>query len=189
MTFPDSQVILAFNREWLAFRADRRPVGWMLRQDTSVPWVRFHSLPDSKRYPENDLEEGLVLRRAWALGDAILGRGTDCWQVECRPKELDLPYWNVPVTGVASSTFAVEEDGGLWSSYVLPITWRPDALDATLLAIANEQTGPTLWINRGTGEIFAPYDGGFDLFPSSADEVARLKAEYKEWLSSHAEGL
>jgi hypothetical protein len=44
-------------------------------------------------------------------------------------------------------------------------------------------------MSRKTGKIFAPYDGGFDLFPSPGEEVAQLKSRFSEWLSSHPEGL
>ncbi|NKM72955.1 DUF3885 domain-containing protein [Rhizobium laguerreae] len=190
MSMSDSEAIEAFAREWAAFYADRKPMGWMLRQDKSLPWIRFHSLPGSKRYPEDHNEEAIVLQRARVLGKAILGGNADCWQVQCRPKEPNPPYWSVPVTGVESSTFADdEEDGGLWTAYVSSITWRRNELDATLLAIADDRSGPTLWVSRKAGKIFAPYDGGFDLFPASMHEVARLKADHEDWLSSHPDGL
>ncbi|WP_457644891.1 DUF3885 domain-containing protein [Rhizobium ruizarguesonis] len=39
-------------------------------------------------------------------------------------------------------------------------------LDSILLAIADDKTGPTMWMDRKTGKIFAPYDGGFDVVAS-----------------------
>jgi hypothetical protein len=58
-----------------------------------------------------------------------------------------------------------------------------------LTAIANDEVGPTLWMDRRSGSIFAPYDGGFDPFPHSQGDVESLKAEFSGWLSPHPCGL
>lgn len=177
-----------FERDWSSFHDNRRPLGWMLRSDKSLAWVRFHSLPDSKRYPENEAEEDIVLSRAYSLGDATLGTDAGCWQIECRAKELNPPYWDVPVSGAAATTFA-DDDERLWCANVLDAHWRQGTLDSILLAIADDRTGPTMWMDRQTGKIFAPYDGGFDVFLSSPEEVQKLRAQFGDWLSDHPEGL
>ncbi|WP_374382378.1 hypothetical protein [Dongia sp.] len=179
-----------FGCEWTEVYGDHKPAGWMLRQAGSLPWVRFHSLPESKRYPANGEEEEIILSRAETLGDVILGEGAACWQVECRLKELIRPRTTLPATGVISSTFADDEDRDLiWNVYVSQVIWRRETLTPILLAIAHDRVGPTLWMSRETGKIFAPYDGGFDLFPASSDEVIQLKSHFAGWLSSHPEGL
>lgn len=91
MTSANFEMASLFDREWSDFRPGHQPAGWMLRDAGSLPWVRFHSLPQSKRYPDNEAEAEIILSRAEALGDAILGRGAACWQVECRYKELAQP--------------------------------------------------------------------------------------------------
>lgn len=177
-----------FKREWSSFHDQRRPLSWMLRSDKSLPWVRFHSLPDSKRYPENKAEEVVVLGRAYTLANATLGTGAGCWQIACRPDETSPPYWDVPASGTAAMTLA-DDDGDLWRVHVLETHWRKGTLDSILLAIADDRTGPTMWMDRQTGKIFAPYDGGFDLFLSSPQEVEQLTAQFGDWLSDHPEGL
>lgn len=178
-----------FEREWSSFHDNRRPLGWMLRSNKSLAWVRFHSLPNSKRYPENEAEEGVILSRAYSLGNATFGADANCWQIECRAKkELNPPYWDVAVSGTAAMTFADGEDE-MWCANVLETHWRQGTLDPILLAIADEKTGPTMWMDRQTGKIFAPYDGGFDLFVSSPEEVKQLRTQFGDWLSGHPEGL
>ena len=44
-----------------------QPRGEVLRQVYKDRWVRFHSLPKSKRYPENDSEYKIMLERHNAL--------------------------------------------------------------------------------------------------------------------------
>ena len=60
--------------------------------------------------------------------------------------------------------------------------------DARLLEIADD-TERSLWMNRATGAIFAPYDGGFDLFPCSHADAAALRTEHADWLSDYPGGL
>ena len=46
-------------------------VGWVLRGVVPERWVRFHSLPESKRYAESEDEEAEVLRRHLTLLDEL----------------------------------------------------------------------------------------------------------------------
>jgi hypothetical protein len=46
-----------------------------------------------------------------------------------------------------------------------------------------------MWVSATTGAVFAPYDGGTDLFLPTADDVASLKREFSDWLSDHPGGL
>ncbi|MDE1995999.1 MAG: hypothetical protein KGI75_26110 [Rhizobiaceae bacterium] len=177
-----------FEREWSSFHANRKPLGWMLRSDMSLGWVRFHSLPNSKRYAENETEEGIILSRAYSLANATLGMNASCWQIECRKEELNPPYWDLAVSGTAATTF-VDDDETQWCAHVLETIWRQGTLDSILLAIADDGTGPTMWMDRKTGRIFAPYDGGFDLLVSSPEEVNQLRMSFGDWLSDHPEGL
>ncbi|MGY5778272.1 DUF3885 domain-containing protein [Rhizobium sp. LEGMi135b] len=109
-----------FEREWLSFHFHRRPLSWMLRSDKSLAWVRFHSLPNSKRYPEDEAEERIVLNRAYTLANATLGTDAGCWQIECRAKEPSPSYWDLLISGTAATTFA-DEDGKLWCVNVLKV--------------------------------------------------------------------
>ncbi|MFJ6321971.1 MULTISPECIES: hypothetical protein [unclassified Rhizobium] len=185
---PDTSIKQDFEREWASFYANRRPLGWLLRSDQSLAWVRFHSLPNSKRYPENKAEKDIILSRAHSLANETLGADASCWQIECRKEEVNPPYWDVVVSGTAAKTFA-DDDETRWCASVLETRWRQGTLDYILLAIANDKTGPTMWMDRKTGRIFAPYDGGFDLLVSSPEEVKQLRIRFGDWLSDHPEGL
>ncbi|MEM7570586.1 MAG: hypothetical protein AAF337_12405, partial [Pseudomonadota bacterium] len=61
------------DRYWKTHFPDTAPVGWDLRARLEGRWVRFHSLPGGKRYPENDKERSIVLERANLLARAVLG--------------------------------------------------------------------------------------------------------------------
>jgi hypothetical protein len=162
----------------------------MLRTDRQKPWVRFHALPNSKRYSDGDAERDEIRRRANILGNEVLGSDTACWLVQCRIEEFQKPFWRPlarrPDVGLR---YPDPEGDYHWIASALPSRWHDGVFDDLFSEIADDQTGPTLWMSRANGSIFAPYDGGFDLFPSSKSEAERLKRRHVEWLSSHPEGI
>lgn len=182
MKTPNKADSQAFREEWAQFFGDTPPFGWRLRaRDT--PWLRYHALPDSKRYADNDAERATILLRANTIGDRLLSAGSSCWYVEARfDDEGSDPNSMVE--------FREMDDGEelVWRFHVRPVEWCACAFDAKLRAVADDEL-EVLWMRRSDGTIFAPYDGGFDLFPRSFDDVETLKEERADWLSSHPSGL
>lgn len=178
-----SHDVQIFRDDWAKFYGNRLPLSWMLRTDATVPWVRYHALPGSKRYAENDAEEAIILSRANVIGNRLLGRASPCWQIETRTDEM-------ADAGELVGTFKESDDPDepVWSIYVQAVEWRAGMFDSQFRAIADDEYR-ALWMSRSDGAVFAPYDGGFDLFPCSVEQVSALKAEHPDWLSSHPEGL
>ena len=54
------------------------PVSFIMRNAISAFWFRMHSLPDSKRYPEDETEWGILFERHRALTDEVLVEGGLC---------------------------------------------------------------------------------------------------------------
>jgi hypothetical protein len=52
-----------FNADWHRLRAGLFPIGYLLRRDGATHWLRFHSLPASKRYAETPDEWQILLSR------------------------------------------------------------------------------------------------------------------------------
>jgi hypothetical protein len=122
-----------FQNEWLRHHEGRRPLGWMLRESGGLPWVRFHALPDSKRYAETESECQTIIGRANALGIRLLGAGSLCWLVEARADEAE-------GVGFYAGDYAEDDPDVTWRFYVQPVEWRDGAFDAMLNAIANWET-------------------------------------------------
>ncbi len=173
-----------FQHDWAAFYPTCPPLGWLLRNREGIPWVRFHALPASKRYPEDEAERGIILSRANSLGDRLLGPCQLCWVVEADCSEASTQE-EVSMTASESD----DPEDPIWNFHARPEPWRAGAFDAELLSIANNGPRRTIWMRCDDGSVFAPYDGGFDLFPASWMEVAKLKLEWPEWLSTHPQGL
>lgn len=167
----------AFKTEWLHFRPGAVPLGWMLRQSEAEPWLRLHALPGSKRYAENARERHLILGRANWLATLLLGTNEPCWQVAIVSEDRS----NI------GCCYEKEEDFS-WHLRATAMIWRANEQNGQLAAIADD-TSRMLWMNRKTGRIFAPYDGGFDLFPMDSAEVDLIASRRKSWLSAHPGGL
>ena len=173
-----------FNAEWSRHHLNRPPFGWLLRQDRSLPWVRFHALPESRRYSEDEKDRAIILSRANALGDRLLGPGVSCWIIEA-----------VAGNGAGAGELTLEwteendPDSPVWRVYVRNETWQSGHYDQLLLSIADDQPNSVIWMARDSGSIFAPYDGGFDLFALASEEIKQLQSERPEWLSDHPAGL
>lgn len=190
-----------FQDLWSRWRPGQWPVGYRLRQDGAANWIRFHSMPGSKRYAESDEERRVILQRQNALAAEALGAGP-CWLVQAHwemPEGVvDLAEANEPFAatrdwGLKPAFEMTEPDGeggaDLWRVHAGRTQWVEARFDDLLTAIAEERAGPTLWMAEETGAVFAPYDGGVDLFLAEAAQVEALRARHAGWLSAHTEGL
>ena len=172
---------------WRATFGDIAPAGFVCRNAHPERWLRVHSLPESKRYPETNTERREILERHAAVARHVLGDGTQCTLFISRwgPARVwaadDLPWLGVLPAHLAS--FLSPEDDGFvnepdweWLQvFGIDITWKAHGHDRLVLACANDATGPLLVANLFRGTAYAPYDGGADLFfpDSMAVDVAR----------------
>ena len=172
---------------WSAFYDDQVPLAYQLRQRNQELWFRIHSLPESKRYAENESETREILHRHNTVASEILGEGALC-------------VWFVPdyVFHRKSSTFGefvgnwfcdYEDDSAQITLFAALISWQHRRFDAVLRLVADDVVRYVSWMNLESGEIFAPYDGGADLFLNSEERRDKLHEKYKEWLSKHPQGL
>jgi len=180
----DNATAAEFRRDWARYHPTCLPLGWALRRCADTPWVRFHGLPGSKRYADDQAERNIILSRAQALSEKLLGVDQYCWVVE-----TDAGDASASNEVVLTATETDDPDEPVWSFYASRECWRAGTHDAKLLSIANDEPRRAIWMRCDNGAVFAPYDGGFDLFPTSWDAVDQLKAEWPDWLSDHPAGL
>ena len=170
-------------------------------------WLRLHSLPKSKRYAETEDERRILLSRQNEIAEEILGHDAPCWLVQTRGEFIEGANEQRKEITADMDMFEPCRDFGLtfshrfieesnvpddevisWSVYSASTTWQPGKFDSLLLAIADDQVAPILWMS-GSGTVFAPYDGGVDLFLADRSDVERLAVQHADWLSSHPLGL
>lgn len=180
-----------FKTTWDRFHANCVPMRWPLHDQEN--WVRFHSLPGSKRYADNGAERAIVLDRANTLARYVLGETGPCWLVQTRPHFTEEPeWWSRSVAASQEyqlqNEFQFRDEDGNWDVYAALTVWVSGRFDRLIMSIANDESQHTLWMSAESGAVFSPYDGGTDLFLPSQDDVNVLKRECGEWLSPRADG-
>jgi hypothetical protein len=167
-------------------------------------WVRFHSLPESKRYAENDDETRIILERHNAVigglvqTDSPLVLLTSGWSVDKEPvREHDQrlleadaesrPWLSVPIHEVEK-----EEDDSeprYCHLFMSNWRWRPGVLDEVLRLVADDVISNVMILSTAQKVLYHPYDGGADVVLDSRDHRDRLKERYSEWLSPRPNGM
>ncbi|BCM90088.1 hypothetical protein IAD21_01939 [Abditibacteriota bacterium] len=173
---------------WQSFFGDGVPIAYLLRKSNANVWFRIHSLPDSKRYPEDEGEMQETLRRHNTVASEVLQENAACvlFFPEYAIKKLAPIFSEV---ASASLFYHYEDEDADIMQYALETVWQPHKFDPVLRLVANDEICYVSWLNSESGEIFAPYDGGADLFLSSTQRRDELRARYSSWLSRHPQGL
>jgi hypothetical protein len=183
---------------WAKHFPSMAPVGWDLRSSLPDRWVRFHSLPGSKRYPESKKDRAIVAERATALAKAVLGdHGPFYLLAYVYEPDPDLPFTVTPqwrYHGAAlTEAFRGPEDSEDDAATIVVFTGEVSSLgkpfEEAVLGIAEERSARALWVSPKVPAVFAPYDGGFDIITAKPQDIPPLRQTFKKWLSKHPEGL
>lgn len=168
------------------------PVAHELRHPYRDVWVRFHSLPNSKRYPENESEYAVVLKRYNTVLDELFAGG-DVYVI--------IPVWaaeaEVPSSGADGGhwqTLPVNDDPdpefrSYWHLFAARRSWRYGCLDERLRDVADDKVAGVLVTDTQMRRLHHPYDGGADVFLTSSEERDRMRDRHADWLSSHPLGF
>lgn len=180
-----------FRAAWRNFYPKTEPLGYLMRESGTGHWVRFHSLPQSKRYAENDVERKTIVDRANAPATEILGHGSPCWLIQVGV--LD-PRWDATAFRARDDynlvfAYAFHDDGIDRNVYARLRTWTSGKFDRLITSLADDEAASALWMSASDGAVFAPYGGGADVFIPSEAEATRLKAMFPDWLSPRSDGL
>lgn len=170
------------------------PLGYALRVEYADRWVRFHSLPESKRYAENAAEYDEIRRRHRTVIQE-LHTSDDFQTLHVIAADWD---WRDLSAGWSrrrlpdawpwrSSSFEDDPDAGrtyFWAASGL----SGDEIDALLIAVADDECRVIIGA-PDLAWLYCPYDGGADVLLPSAVERDALKERHADWLSSHPQGL
>lgn len=167
-----------------------QPTGWALRAAFPDRWLRIHSLTDCKRYAETEQDWSTLNERHRHATSLLLREDEDGYLVvpwSCAENEvfhelglrpsLELPAFqpdpNAPATG---------------PYHISGYRWRFDAFSPILEAVSDWKT-MALFVTADASRIYAPYDGGADLFTSNSGHLSVLEADLKAYLSPLKSGL
>ena len=179
-------------QSWMHTFEGALPAGVLLRQRYSDRWLRIHSLPESKRYPDSPAEYEELLNRHNTVASYALGQGSQCVLFVARfGKNQVWSNENLSslIGGIPTHAFASEDPDEPMQFFALQVTWRRTAFDSLIRAVADDQTGPILFANTAAQSIYAPYDGGADLFFPSLAAAGAAGVQFRSWLSAREDGL
>lgn len=163
-------------------------------------WVRFHSLPESKRYPDDSSEYDIVLHRYNTVLDELF-RGqevrivTATWSDGPEPPALPERHsrWHPDAGHWTSLRTDEDETDPDFITYIhlhaSRVSWRRGLADDLLRAVADDLTAGVMITSLTFDRIHHPYDGGADiLLPTAVDRDA-VKHRHTDWLSLHPSGF
>jgi hypothetical protein len=120
------------------------PVAHLLRDRFHDRWVRFHSLPESRRYPESEAEMTIILERHNRLIDQLTrGEGnlmllSTEYSASASPRRSELAEQNVckgeaPWRSVVMHELSEDwEKPTYWHLFSSIMQWKPGVLDGAL---------------------------------------------------------
>jgi len=182
---------------WKRTFGDFAPLGYVCRHELRERWLRIHSLPASKRYPDTETEYGELLRRHNEVATIVLGEGEECalfvttFGEQCASlAERGLPVID-HATFVDVPELATEQRGERISANVAVawVSWKRTHFDFLIRSVADESAGGVLFANFRRHTAYAPYDGGADVFVDTPEQVALKKKQWSGWLSPRKDGL
>ncbi len=179
------------------------PIGDELRHSVPSRWVRFHSLPGSKRYAETDEERAAVLGRHNAILGELFAQldehaiADQVVVVTCawgdhsdRTRQADLVAADPEATFWRSDRWDQSEPDLPWTHlWVSSRPWLLGALDPLLALVADDRTGGVIVAPPSLAWLYHPYDGGADVVAPSEGSRDWLATRHPDWLSAHPKGL
>ena len=187
--------------DWERWYPNCEPIGHLLRTEFSKRWVRFHSLPDSKQYPETETEYAEVLQRhnqilsKLARSDkavVLVTTGYSETEVPMRSytEVLELDRHAVPWRTVAMHRIDQEfSDLNYWHFFTSHRIWSLGQFDPLFRLVADGEVANILIVATDCRWVLHPYDGGMDVIAESRGFRNDLKAGFSAWLSERRDGL
>jgi hypothetical protein len=192
----DEQLSVLWRQQW----PECPPLADTLKHVYCDRWVRFHSLPESKRYPEHDAEYDIVLHRYNSVLDELFRDQevrivTTDWSDKPEPPARsarhttwcsDASHWTSICTtdGETDPAFITYEH-----LYVSRAHWQSGSIDDLLRAVADDAAHGVMITSLSFDRIHHPYDGGADVLLPTSDLRDALKQRHSEWLPAHPGGL
>jgi hypothetical protein len=186
---------LEFTTYWKNNFADCPPINYLLKEKFTDKWLRIHSLPESKRYPENNTDWDILLARQHKIFEDAFYKNDDIivianmYQIDdsddfefiYKQQCLENFNWkNLPAINI----FNISKQQIDKEVFIIPhlSNFKFDAkiIEPILVAIAKDELR-LFFINPKTNTVIAPYDGGADLIYADTKTRDLYKEWYKEW--------
>jgi hypothetical protein len=174
---------------WAARWPDSLPIAHEMKELFEDQWVRFHSLPGSKRAPDSEADWDVMIDRHNRVLGELATAGDDVVVIMSvvaprpAPVEPDPDFWT------AVPWHYADPDLLFAHLYVTGETWLPGALDEFLRLAAEQQIGGVIIAPLDLMWLYHPYAGGADVILPTVAERDVLASRFADWRSTHPSGL
>jgi hypothetical protein len=179
------------------------PIPHLFKHDYPERWFRIHSLPESKRYPDNDKEWEILYTRQNTIITDLLGDNSKILivsgdhyhegytelhkieDVESIKQFLFIPLDHIDLYKISREHY---EPGQVYRPIFCNEVWKRNKFNGILKDIAEDQLR-AFFISIDHDTIVAPYDGGIDFVLKDSATRDSYKNKYQDWLSHRDDGL
>jgi hypothetical protein len=174
------------------------PIGSHLRVAFPERWVRFHYLPGSKRYPDDEAEIAEALHRYEVVLDDLNHSRQAVVLVTTGYSNSNRPTRSYPIlsqvndTAVPWRTVQMEdigENSTFWHFCVSTHVWKPLQLSTLLRLVIVNELANLLVVADDCSWVFYPYQGGMDVIVGSEKRRDELAQKHAAWIPGSADGL
>jgi hypothetical protein len=183
---------------WQSQFGEIAPRGHLLRHALGEHWVRFHSLPDSKRYAESSDEYAELQRRHLAVASVLFSAGEPLYVFRAHSAEARLRrkvrhqlagrQFRDAVAVLPFESRKQDDDEERMYVRAFISRWKPDFFEAAIRLVADWKEVGVSFVSPATRNIFSPYDGGMDVFTFTI-APEELRARFTDWRSARPDGL
>jgi hypothetical protein len=194
--------VQAFQTYWHSTYPESLPVPFAFVGDFVNRSFRIHSLPESKRYADNEEEWDVLLERQNTLINDLLGlnhkfilltgEANFDGYVEIHPlSEAEsirgLEFTPLEPIDLHKAFPDIWEEGKYYPIFSEQL-WEAHKFDNILKDIAEERL-QAFFLSVEQQCLIAPYDGGVDCILKDRETRDYFKAKYKDWLSAREDGM
>ena len=188
---------------WALNFSDTIPIQHYFRRDYPDRWFRIHSLPESKRYADNEEEWNILLGRQNKIITDLVGSDSNFilvtggysseGSIELHPIEevnsmTKIPFVLLDPIDLNKLSPVEYEIGQFYKPMISEQIWQPNKFDSILKDIADDQL-KAFFISVDKKLIIAPYDGGVDVILNDTETRNIYKQKYSDWLPQRQDGL
>lgn len=192
-----------FKMFWSSNYPETVPISHYFKHDYSDRWFRIHSLPESKRYADNDEEWSILLHRHDQIITDLLGENSNFLLVtgeytmeghtELHPLAevgslAQMPFISLPKMDLKKISPDEYDPGAFYHPMFSEQIWVSQKFDNILREIAYDNLR-AFFISIEKELMIAPYDGGIDFILKNSETRDFYKGKYSCWLSSRQDGF
>lgn len=164
------------------------PVSFIMREAISDCWFRIHSLPEMKRYAEDETEWEVLFERHQALTSEVLVEGGLC---RVHYTLFDDTGFSADLTPTLDwgdiRQQSYHDDEPLYTQTAETV-WSFDAFKPWIRRRSDANLGFISFHSLDTDAIYSPYDGGADIFSLDPTFIAKIRSRFSAWKSPHPSG-